>query len=142
MAEQMKSITDARQNLPNLSQCADEHMDRFVITNQGRPQSVLLGYIDYQQMKAATELSRRPDMVADISIGFDQLARGEVLTAAEVMERLFPGVAEGHHVDLTAVAKSNARLGVDGLADNASKSLARRDKPSNGTSKRNKAQAV
>ena len=89
MTERMRSITDARQNLPNLSQSAQEHMERFVITNQGQPQSVLVGYLDYQQMKAATELSLRPDAVADILQGLAETRRGERMTPDDVMKKLW-----------------------------------------------------
>jgi prevent-host-death family protein len=88
MAEQIRSITDARQNLTGLSQSAQQDMERYVITNQGRPQSVLVGYEDYRGMQAATELAHRPDAVESIRRGMEQLSRGERLTPAQMMEKL------------------------------------------------------
>jgi prevent-host-death family protein len=88
MAEQMKSITDARQNLPGLSQSAQEHMERYIITNQGQPQSVLVGYSDYQQIKAVMELARRPEAVADIQEGLRQMRSGQRLTTVDLLRSL------------------------------------------------------
>jgi PHD/YefM family antitoxin component YafN of YafNO toxin-antitoxin module len=88
MAEQMKSITDARKDLPTLSQTAQRKMDRYVITHQGRPQSVLVGWNEYQGMKAKAELVNRPKAVASIRKGLAELKEGKRLTSAEVRAKL------------------------------------------------------
>jgi prevent-host-death family protein len=88
MAEQMRSISEARQSLPNLSLNAQERMDRYVITNQGRPQSVLMGYEDYQKMKASTEILLDPRAIGSIRRGLAEQQAGERLTIEQVRERL------------------------------------------------------
>jgi prevent-host-death family protein len=54
MAEQFTSITNARKTLPVLSQSAQGGDERYIITNQGKPQAVLIGYGEYQGIMAAT----------------------------------------------------------------------------------------
>jgi len=84
MAEQVKSITDARQGLPGLSHNAGKRMERYIITQQGQPQSVLLGYKDYQGMVAAVELLHQPAALANLHRGLQQLREGEGLTFEEM----------------------------------------------------------
>ena len=72
MAEQFKSITDVRKDLPQLSQAVQAGGDRFVITNQGRPQAVLLGYGEYKGLLAAVELLNRPRELARLEQGLQQ----------------------------------------------------------------------
>jgi PHD/YefM family antitoxin component YafN of YafNO toxin-antitoxin module len=88
MAEQMKSISEARQNLPNLSLNAQQRMERYVITNQGKPQSVLVGFDDYQKMRAATEILLDPRAKGSIRRGLAEQQAGQRLTIDEVRERL------------------------------------------------------
>ena len=83
MPEQHTSISDARKNLPKLSQGAKVRMDRFIITHQGQPQSVLLGYKEYQGMKAAMELLHRPEIVEDIFAGLKDFESGEQRMSAD-----------------------------------------------------------
>lgn len=84
MAEQVKSITDALQGLPGLSSSADERMERYIITQEGQPQSVLLGYKDYLGMLAAVELLHQPAALANLHRGLQQLQEGEGLTFDEM----------------------------------------------------------
>jgi prevent-host-death family protein len=88
MAEQTKSISEARQNLPYLSLNAQQRMERYVITNQGRPQSVLVGYDDYQKMRAATEILLDPRARGSIGRGLAEFQARQGLTADQVRERL------------------------------------------------------
>lgn len=84
MAEQLKSITDARRSLREISNAAQTRMDRYIITNQGQPQSVLLGYREYQSLKATAELMARPEEQARLEKGLEQLNRGRRLTFDEL----------------------------------------------------------
>jgi prevent-host-death family protein len=88
MAEQWKPITEARQNLPNLCLDTQRKMERFIITNQGKPQSVLISYLDYQRMRAATEFILQPLALASVRRGLAQHRSGNGLTSAQVREKL------------------------------------------------------
>ena len=84
MAEQLKSITDARKDLPKISSAAQSRMARYIITNQGQPQSVLIGYREYLSLKATQELMSRPEEQARLERGLDQLNQGRRLTFDEL----------------------------------------------------------
>ena len=75
MAEQFKSITAARKELPSLSQTVQSGGDLFVITNQGKPQAVLLGYGEYKGLMAALELLNRPRDLEHLKEGLAQTQR-------------------------------------------------------------------
>jgi prevent-host-death family protein len=75
MAEQFRSITETRKELPSLSQTVQGGGDRYVITNQGKPQAVLLGYSEYKGLLAAAELLNRPKELAHLEEGLAQTQR-------------------------------------------------------------------
>jgi len=75
MAEQFKSITDARKELPSLAAAVESGSDRVVITNQGKPQAVLLGYDDFRGLLAAVEFMNRPDDLARLREGLADTSR-------------------------------------------------------------------
>ncbi len=88
MPERLTSISMARAKLPRLSQTAQKRLDRYIITLQGQPQSVLIGYDEYQTMKAAVELMQRPDIVEDIKTGLKELEEGRGVPLAEMKGRV------------------------------------------------------
>ena len=77
MKELTKPISEVRQKLPALARADQERMARVVITQQGRPQAVLLGYEDFLGMKTAVELLRRPGLAAGMEEASAELERGE-----------------------------------------------------------------
>jgi PHD/YefM family antitoxin component YafN of YafNO toxin-antitoxin module len=88
MSERTTSISKARAKLPRLSQTAQKRMDRHIITLQGEPQSVLIGYDEYQSMKAAVQLLQRPDIVQDIKAGLNELDEGNGVPLSEMKARV------------------------------------------------------
>lgn len=88
MAEHTKSITDARQGLPGLSHNAAERMERYIITQQGQPQSVLLGFKDYQGLVATVDLLQQPAALANLHRGLKQIREGQGMTFEEMEARL------------------------------------------------------
>jgi PHD/YefM family antitoxin component YafN of YafNO toxin-antitoxin module len=88
MPERLTSISKARAKLPRLSQNAQKRLDRYVITLQGQPQSVLVGFDEYQGMKAAVELMQRPEVVEDIKAGLKELDEGKGVPLTEMKARV------------------------------------------------------
>ena len=88
MPERLTSISKARAKLPRLSQTAQKRLDRYIITLQGQPQSVLIGYDEYQSMKAAVELIQRPDVVEDIKAGLKELKEGKGIPLSGMKARV------------------------------------------------------
>lgn len=75
MAEEFTSITAARRQLPRLSEIVQRGGERYVITNQGKPQAVLLGYEEYKGLLAAAELLSRPRELRHLEEGLAQTER-------------------------------------------------------------------
>ncbi len=88
MSEKLKSVSEARRTLPSLSKSAQGRMDRYIITQQGQPQSVLLGYNDYQSMKVSLELLQRPEELARLQQGLKDLREGRSITFAELKRQV------------------------------------------------------
>lgn len=95
MAERLTPISKARATLTRLSRAAQKRLDRYVITQQGQPQSVLLGYDEYRGMQAAVELLQRPQVIADINAGLRDLENGKRLTSDEMKQRVRGKMREG-----------------------------------------------
>jgi prevent-host-death family protein len=88
MSEQLTPISKARAKLTRLSRSAQRRMERFIITHEGQPQSVLLGYEEYQSMKAAMEMLRHPEIVEDIRAGLEELAEGKRVSPEEMKKQV------------------------------------------------------
>lgn len=83
MPDQLTAVSDARQNLPTLSRDAKSKMNRYIITHQGKPQSVLLGYEEFQGMKAAAQLLHQPKVLEDIRAGLQDVKHGRRVSPEE-----------------------------------------------------------
>jgi antitoxin YefM len=88
MPERLTSTSKARAKLRRLSQTAQKSLDRYIITVRGEPQSVLIGYDEYQSMKAALELMQRPEVVEDIKAGLKELDEGKGVPVTEIKARV------------------------------------------------------
>jgi PHD/YefM family antitoxin component YafN of YafNO toxin-antitoxin module len=88
MPERLTSTSKARAKLRRLSQTAQKNLDRYIITVRGEPQSVLIGYDEYQSMKAAVELMQRPEVVEDIKAGLKELDEGKGVPLTEMKARV------------------------------------------------------
>jgi len=126
MPERTKSISEARQSLPGLSQTAQKRLDRYIITHQGQPQSVLIGYNEYLGMKAAVDLLHRPEDLKSIQTGLAQIEAGHGLTAGEARNRLRArtGAARSHALASELAAKSGVdartiNVVIDAMVDKA-----------------------
>jgi len=84
MAEHVKSITDVRKSLPKFSRGATERMERYIITQHGEPQSVLLGYKEYKGLLAAAELLREPNTLKKLHKGIEEIRERRGLTFDEM----------------------------------------------------------
>lgn len=111
MAERLTPISKARAALTRLSRSAQKRLDRYVITQQGQPQSVLLGYEEYRGMQAAVELLQRPEVLADISVGLKDLENGKRLNSGEMKTRVPEKMREAEVGKLAAELAD--RSGVD-----------------------------
>jgi PHD/YefM family antitoxin component YafN of YafNO toxin-antitoxin module len=112
MAEEMKSVSQARAALPSLSKEAFISMKRFIITQRGEPQAVIIGYPEYRSFLAGMRLFQEPKAVPALD---ERLARAseESIPATDLHDSL---AAEA--VEREIVQKIIPRTGADfDLAD-------------------------
>jgi PHD/YefM family antitoxin component YafN of YafNO toxin-antitoxin module len=62
--EKTVSITSARSQLLKLAKQVFRHMDRYVLTNKGVAEAVLLSVGEYKSLRAAAELAAHPEVFA------------------------------------------------------------------------------
>ncbi len=78
--EKTLSVTSARSQLLKLTKLAARHMTRFVLTNKGEAEAVLLSVGEYKSLRAAAELATHPEVLAATLRGFEEIERGQGLT--------------------------------------------------------------
>jgi PHD/YefM family antitoxin component YafN of YafNO toxin-antitoxin module len=74
--------------LKSLSKAVQSRLDRYVIDYKGEPQSVLLAYQDFQGLNAVLDLLSKPEELASIRTGLDQLKAGKRVTWEEAEARI------------------------------------------------------
>ena len=87
MAEDHIPISEARDQIASLSKLAQVQMHRYVLTVQGVPRAVLLGYEDYRSLKAAAGLAHRPEIIGNILSGQRQIHEGKTIPLTDVKLR-------------------------------------------------------
>jgi antitoxin YefM len=75
--EKTIGVSEARQNLMKLTRHIADNMDRLVLTNKGRAETVLLSLAEYQSLKAAAELAMHPEILRSAQRGFAELDEGQ-----------------------------------------------------------------
>ncbi len=78
--EKTLSVTSARSQLLKLTKLAARHMTRFVLTNKGEAEAVLLSVSEYKSLRAAAELATHPEVLDATRRGFEEIERGQGLT--------------------------------------------------------------
>ena len=78
--EKTVSITSARSQLLKLDKQVVRHMDRYVLTNKGVAEAVLLSVGEYKSLRAAAELAAHSDVFAATLQGFEQINLGQGVT--------------------------------------------------------------
>jgi len=58
-------------------------MDRVVLTNKGKAETVLLSVAEYQSLKAAAQLVAHPQVFAEMNRGFQEIEDGQGLTVQQ-----------------------------------------------------------
>ena len=84
--EKTVSVTSARNQLLKLTKQVARHMDRFVLTNKGEAEAVLLSVGEYKSLRAAAELAAHPEVITATLEGFERIKRGEGIS----LEAAFP----------------------------------------------------
>lgn len=78
------SLAEIKAHLSEIVDRIEREHERIVLTRHGRPAAVLLSPDDLAAMEDTLELLSDPAALAEIREGRDEVARGQVVSAAEL----------------------------------------------------------
>ena len=85
--EKTIGVSEARQHLMKWTRHISDNMDRLVLTNKGRAETVLLSLTEYRSLVAAAQLAMHPEILAEARKGFAELAEGKGVSLEEAFRR-------------------------------------------------------
>ncbi|HZL28669.1 MAG TPA: type II toxin-antitoxin system Phd/YefM family antitoxin [Acidobacteriaceae bacterium] len=91
--EKTIGVSEARQHLMKWTRHISDNMDRLVLTNKGRAETVLLSLTEYRSLVAAAQLAMHPEILAEARKGFAELAEGKGVSLEEAF-RPVPRIGE------------------------------------------------
>ncbi len=86
-------VSEARQTLPELVERVRTLMERVVITRNGKPEAVMMGFEEYEGWIETLELLSRPETVRGIREGLSDLKAGRTRSFEEVFAEPLHGRA-------------------------------------------------
>lgn len=76
-------ISEAREQLRALVEQADRTMARVIITRNGKPEAVLVGYSEYESWVETLDVLADSEEMAAIETGLEEVRAGQVVSAEE-----------------------------------------------------------
>lgn len=73
----LMSISDARQQLPNLVSKVNKYMERVVITVKGQPKATLISTEELESLEETAEILSIPNIKKDLEKSRKQFKKGE-----------------------------------------------------------------
>ncbi|KKQ27089.1 MAG: hypothetical protein US48_C0024G0005 [Candidatus Levybacteria bacterium GW2011_GWA2_37_36] len=73
------SISDARQQLPNLVAKVNKYLDRVIITVKGQPKATLISAEELESLEETAEILAIPGALERIKKGEDQIRKGQTV---------------------------------------------------------------
>ncbi|MQA25035.1 MAG: type II toxin-antitoxin system prevent-host-death family antitoxin [Micromonosporaceae bacterium] len=86
----VESLRSVRDHLSEYVDRADREHERTVITRNGRPAAVLIGYDDLEAMEETLSILSDPNALGEIRAAEDEVAQGDVVEGVEAVRALRP----------------------------------------------------
>lgn len=86
----VEPLRSVRDHLSDFVDRAEREHERVVVTRNGRPAAVLIGYEDLAALEETLEILSDPNAMAAIRESRDEVARGEVVRGVEAVRALRP----------------------------------------------------
>jgi prevent-host-death family protein len=80
------SISDARQQLPNLVAKVNKYMDRVVITVKGQPKATLISAEELESLEETAEVLAIPGALKNIKQGIKEAKKGLGIPLSELIK--------------------------------------------------------
>ena len=86
----VEPLRDVRDHLSEYVDRAEREHERVVVTRNGRPAAVLIGYDDLAALEETLAILSDPETMIGIREGREEIARGEVVSGVEAVRALRP----------------------------------------------------
>lgn len=86
----VEPLRAVRDHLSEFVDRAEREHERVVVTRNGRPAAVLIGYDDLEALEATLELLADPQALAELRDARDEAARGDVVRGVDAVRVLRP----------------------------------------------------
>lgn len=84
----VEPLRTVRDHLSEFVDRAEREHERVVVTRNGRPAAVLIGYDDLAALEETLEILSDPETMAEIREARNEVARGEVIEGIEAVRAL------------------------------------------------------
>jgi len=86
----VEPLRTVRDHLSDFVDRAEREHERVVVTRNGRPAAVLIGYADLAAIEETLEFLSDGDAMADIRAAREEIVRGEVIEGVDAVRALRP----------------------------------------------------
>jgi antitoxin YefM len=86
----VEPLRAVRDHLSDFVDRAEREHERVVVTRNGRPAAVLIGYQDLAALEETLEILSDPNAVAAIRASRDEVAQGDVVRGVDAIRALRP----------------------------------------------------
>ena len=86
----VEPLRNVRDHLSDFVDRAEREHERVVVTRNGRPAAVLIGYEDLAAIEETLEVLSDGEAMADIREAREEVARGEVIEGVDAVRALRP----------------------------------------------------
>lgn len=86
----VEPLRTVRDHLSDFVDRAEREHERVIVTRNGRPAAVLIGYDDLAALEETLEILSDAEAMADIREARDEVARGEVIDGVDAVRALRP----------------------------------------------------
>ena len=91
MASRTLPLSEARAKLSTVVREANEIFERTIITQNGKPAAVVIGYAEFESWQETLEILGNPDLLADLCQAEQDLVEGATYSFEEVFGHPQPG---------------------------------------------------
>jgi prevent-host-death family protein len=86
----VETLRTVRDHLSDFVDRAEREHERVVVTRNGRPAAVLIGYEDLEALEETLQILADPQILADLAEARREVARGDVVQGVDAVRALRP----------------------------------------------------
>jgi prevent-host-death family protein len=86
----VESLRTVRDHLSDFVDRAEREHERVVVTRNGRPAAVLIGYEDLEALEETLEILSDPQILDELAEARREVARGDVVRGVDAVRALRP----------------------------------------------------